>query len=143
MYPHAEAVRLRSHLFFPLPKTGEPYVIAMSSDVLPEQFFSRPSLATLCPEAALMCAVLEDALDCVQKQFISETRRAKHLGQEAEQWLFSDDSNWAFSFVAICNALDLSPEYIRLKLKRCNEPRQDAAQNKRRLIETVQQRRVA
>jgi len=104
----------------------------MSSDVLPEQFFSRPSLATLCPEAALMCAVLEDALDCVQKQFISETRRAKHLGQETEQWLFSDDSNWAFSFVAICNALDLSPEYIRLKLKRCNEPRQDASQNKRR-----------
>jgi len=115
----------------------------MSSDVLPEQFFLRPSLATVCPEAALMCAALEDALDCFQKQFISETRRAKRLGQEAEEWLFSDDSNWAFSFVTICAALDLSPGYIRRRLKRCNESRQGTSQNKRRGIARVQQRLVA
>ena len=111
----------------------------MRSDVLPEQFFLRPSLATLCPEAALMCAVLEDALGCVQKQFISEAQHAKRLAQEAEAWFFSDDSNWAFSFVAICTALDLSPGYIRGKLKR-NQPCQDASQNKRRLIARVKQR---
>src|ERR1043166_145832 len=108
----------------------------MRSDVLPEQFFLRPSLATLCPEAALMCAVLEDAFDCVQKQFISEARHAKRLGQEAEDWFFSDDSNWVFSFVAICTPLDLSPEYIRRKLKH-NEPRQNTSQNKQRLIARV------
>ena len=115
----------------------------MSNDVLPEQFFRRASLATVCPEAALMCAVLEDALDCFQKQFISETRRAKRLGQEASQWLFSDDSNWAFSFVTICTALDLSPEYIRRGLKRRNEHSQDTSQNKRRHIARVQERLVA
>ena len=113
----------------------------MRSDVLPEQFFLRPSLATLCPEAALMCAVLEEALGCVQKQFISGARHANRLGQEAEDWFFSDDSKWAFSFVAICTALDLSPEYIRRKLKR-NEPR-NTSQNKRRLIARVKQRLVA
>ena len=115
----------------------------MRSDVLPEQFFLRASLATVSPEAALMCAVLEDGLDCFQKQFISETRRAQRLGQEAEKWLFSDDSNWAFSFVAICTALDLSPEYIRRRLKRCNEHGQDTAQNKRSHFARVQQRLVA
>ena len=115
----------------------------MRSDVLPEQFFLRASLATVSPEAALMCAVLEDGLDCFQQQFISDTRRAKRLGQEAEEWLFSDDSNWAFSFVTICAALDLSPGYIRRRLKHSNESRQDTSQHKRRGIARVQQRLVA
>jgi hypothetical protein len=41
-----------------------------------------------------MCAVLENAVECFQKQFVSATRRAKRLGEEAEEWLFSDDCGW-------------------------------------------------
>jgi len=83
-----------------------------------EVFNARPSLAARYAEAALMCAVLEDAVDCFQKQFSRATRRAKHLGREAEQWLFNDDPNWPFSFLSICSVLDLCPEYIRQGLKR-------------------------
>jgi hypothetical protein len=83
-----------------------------------EMFNARSSLAARQPEAALMCAVLEDAVECFQKQFICATRHAKRLGEEAEEWLFSDDSKWTFSFLSICTALDLGPQYIRQGLKR-------------------------
>jgi hypothetical protein len=83
-----------------------------------EVFKDRPSLAASYAEAALMCAVLEDAVECFQKQFSDATPRAKHLGREAEKWLFSDDPNWLFSFLSICSALDLCPQYIRQGLKR-------------------------
>ncbi len=63
-----------------------------------EAFIARSSLASRQPEGALMCAVLEDAVDCFQKQFVCASPRAKRLGQEAEAWLFSDNSKWAFSF---------------------------------------------
>ena len=86
-----------------------------------EVFKARSSLAARQPEAALMCAVLEDAVDCFQKRFVCATRRAKRLGEEAEAWLFSDDSKWPFSFLSICTALDLGPQYIRQGLKRWRE----------------------
>jgi hypothetical protein len=112
--------------------------------VLPEDLFnSRSSRATMYPEAALMCAVLEDALDCFQKQFISGTKRAERLGHEAEEWLFSDDSDWVFSFVSICTALDLGPEYIRWGLKGWRGRRQDRSQKKRPHVVRVPHRLVA
>jgi len=89
------------------------------SDVgaLSEQFFdSRVSLVRVCPETALMYAVLEDAFLCFQKKFETEQRFIQR-SQEAEKWFFSDDSRWVFSFVSVCNALELEPEYIRKKLK--------------------------
>jgi len=93
-----------------------------SVGILPEAYLSlRASLSPRSPEAAMMCAVLEDALDCFQKQFVSRTRRAKRLGQEAEEWFFSDESRWLFSFVSICDALGLHPDYIRRGLKRRDE----------------------
>jgi hypothetical protein len=85
--------------------------------VLPEKFFdSRIKLATVCPETALMYAVLEDAFLCFHKQFEAEPRFIERA-REAEDWFFSDDSGWFFSFVSICDALGLEPRYIRQKLK--------------------------
>jgi hypothetical protein len=83
-----------------------------------EMFNARSSLAARQPEAALMCAVLEDAVNCFQKQFASVSPRVKRLGREAEVWLFSDSAKSAFSFLSICTALDLGPQYIRCGLKR-------------------------
>jgi hypothetical protein len=85
--------------------------------VLQEQFFdSRVKLTAVCPETALMYAVLEDAFLCFNKQ--SETvPRFIDRALEAETWLFSDDSRWLFSFVSVCVALGLEPGYIRKKLR--------------------------
>jgi hypothetical protein len=90
--------------------------------VLPEQFFdSRIKLATVCPETALMYAVLEDAFLCFHKQFEAEQRFSQRA-REAEDWFFSDDSRWLFSFVSVCDALGLEPRYIRQKLKHWTPP---------------------
>jgi hypothetical protein len=77
-----------------------------------EEFFdSRIRLARVCPETALMYAVLEDAFFCFQGQIKPQARRA-------EEWFFNDDSKSLFSFVSICGALELQPEHIRKRLKR-------------------------
>jgi hypothetical protein len=77
-----------------------------------EEFFdSRIRLAIICPETALMYAVLEDAFSCLQGQI-------KPQAQRAEEWFFSDGSKSLFSFVSICKALELKPEHIRKRLKR-------------------------
>lgn len=89
-----------------------------------------------------MCAVLEDAVDCFQKQFGRANRRAKHLGREAEQWLFSEDPNWPFSFLSICSVLGLCPEYIRQGLKHGRERGQGPLRQRPAYVMRVQQRRV-
>ena len=98
-----------------------------SATVLPEQFFdSRVKLAAVCPETALMYAVLEDAFLCFHKQFEAEPRFMQRA-REAEDWFFSDDSRRPFSFVSICAALGLEPHYIRQKLKNWTPSRLDMA----------------
>jgi hypothetical protein len=98
-----------------------------SQSLLPEHF-GPVSLATGCPEAALMCAVLEDAFFCFQNQF--ERRGMDRTGQEAEEWFFSDDSYGLFSFVSICTVLGLEPEFIRRGLKHWSQSGLDMAQRK-------------
>jgi hypothetical protein len=74
-----------------------------------------------------MYAVLEDAFLCFQKKFETE-RRFMQRAREAERWFFSDDSRWLFSFMSVCDALELEPEYIRKKLKHWTPSRLDTAQ---------------
>jgi hypothetical protein len=88
------------------------------------------NVCPLLPEAALMCAVLEDAFFCFQKQFESENLRVKRTAQEAEEWFFSTDPRWLFSFLSICNVLGLEPEYIRNKLKHWSPSPVDIRQRK-------------
>jgi hypothetical protein len=74
-----------------------------------------------------MYAVLEDAFLCFQKKFETEPRFMQRA-REAERWFFSDASRWLFSFVSVCDALGLEPEYIRKKLKHWTPSRLDTAQ---------------
>lgn len=108
-----------------------------------EVFNPRSSLAARQPEAALMCAVLEDAVKCFQKQFVCATRHAKRLGEEAEEWMLSDDSKWPFSFLSICTALDLGPQYIRQGLKRLHERGQEPSHKQPEYVVRAQQRLLA
>ena len=69
----------------------------------------RPSRWT--PERRLAGSVLAAALveirDHHQKP---EYRRA--IGQDLE-WVFSDDDEWPFSFVRLCDAFGVEPTYVR------------------------------
>lgn len=104
----------------PVSANRESWHVQLSdAPVLPEQVFGPPaSLSTVCPEAALMQAVLEDALTCFQKKFATTGRRVQRVAWEAEEWLLSDDADWPFSFVSICAVLGLEPAAIRERLKR-------------------------
>lgn len=99
------------------------YEAPSSSKALPEEFFDgRIKLAAVCPEAALMYAVLEDAFLCIHRQF--KTERFRRRAREAEDWFFSDDFRGFFSFLSVCDALGLEPHYIRTKLRHWRGQRQ-------------------
>jgi hypothetical protein len=115
-----------------------------SISILPEQFYGpRASLADGRPEAALMRAVLADALGCFQKGLVHQGRRVQRLGREAEAWLFSDDARWPFSFVSICAVLGLEPEYLRRGLRCWGQGRPPTAAKKRSHLGEGQQRLAA
>jgi hypothetical protein len=96
-----------------------------SDGLLLEGFFdSQINLSAVCPETALMYAVLEDAFLCYQKQFEANAG-VTELTRAAEDWFLSDDSRWLFSFVSVCHALGLEPQYIRKKLRRCRASHMD------------------
>jgi hypothetical protein len=90
--------------------------------VLPEQIQHRSAASYGVP--ALMYAILDDAIGCVQKPV--RNRRSQRLAREAEEWIFADDEVWPFSFVNICAALDLDPDSVRVGLRRLSQ-RSDAA----------------
>ncbi|MGH7963648.1 MAG: hypothetical protein ACRERD_17785 [Candidatus Binatia bacterium] len=92
--------------------------------ILPEQFYCSPCNGSQAGgEVALMHAVLEDAVNCFQKQFTEKGHRTQRLAKEAEEWFFAEEDEWPFSFVNICNTLGIDPAYIRLGLARwCQRP---------------------
>jgi len=87
--------------------------------ILPEQYFGlRNSVGTIRPEAALMRAVLEDALVCLQGHVGLMGRRGRRLAREAEAWFLSEDVHWPFAFLSICEVLGLEPVAVREALLR-------------------------
>jgi len=84
--------------------------------ILPEQFFS-PLIALKHGVGALLSAILTDAVTCFKKHSKATSPRARRLGRETEEWFFRDDPEWPFSFISICEALNLDPDYIRRGLQ--------------------------
>ena len=100
--------------------------------VLPEQFHAdSDGTYKMRGVVALMCAVLEEAVHCWQQQSTKSGRRAQRLTREAEEWIFSDDARWLFSFVNICAALNLDPAYIRRGLTQLRQHSRSAPQKTR------------
>src|SRR5512142_715592 len=68
------------------------------------------------PEMKLVAAILKDGIDCYLKYFSAKPRRGKKRPNEAEEWFFSKDERWLFSFENVCGLLKLEPDYIRRAL---------------------------
>jgi hypothetical protein len=82
--------------------------------MLPQQFFGPlRKNAMMDGEHRLMVAVLEDGVRCFQKQLNARDPKARQLYLDAEEWITSTDQTWFFSFVNVCQTLDLDPDYIR------------------------------
>lgn len=90
--------------------------------LLPAQFFAAlKQRSQACGERRLMAAILEDAVDCFQKYLWAKENRSRNLRLEAESWFLSDDDSWPFSFINVCHALDLEPNFIRRGLMQWKE----------------------
>jgi hypothetical protein len=91
-----------------LPALFEPHTI------LPEQYFTRlQRSSSWTGEQRLMAAILEDAVGVCRKLEAPRSSKARHVVRETLRWLRSNDRRWTFSFLRICETLDLEPSAIR------------------------------
>lgn len=90
-----------------LPSVFEPHTI------LPVQYCNRQRSVAWSAEQRLMAAILEDAITVCSKRIAPRTSKAKQVLREALRWLRSNDRTWMFSFLRICETLDLEPTAIR------------------------------
>jgi len=87
--------------------------------ILPSQYFGAVERrGYLSPEKKLMLAVLESVVHDFQRYRLASGRRGKRLFREAQEWLTSQEETGMFSFVGICHALGMDPDYIRKGLFR-------------------------
>ena len=68
------------------------------------------------PEAVLAAAVLKLAFEDLQKHRGSSNVRNRRAFREAYVWVASNERRWPFSFLNVCDMLDLSPQTLRSKL---------------------------
>ncbi|MGH7874606.1 MAG: hypothetical protein ACREQO_20645 [Candidatus Binatia bacterium] len=74
--------------------------------------------APLEPERELVLAMLEDAVVCFQKYLGSTREKERRIFAETEGWFGSDDREWIFSFLNVCDLLGLDADYLRKGISR-------------------------
>ena len=70
------------------------------------------------PERRLRLAVLADALYQLQRSANATGKRERAMHEAELDWFARDDLSEPFSFVSICDALHLDPEFVRGGLRR-------------------------
>ena len=100
--------RLTSEMEERLPGLFEP------NTILPVQYFTRLQRSSAWTgEQRLMAAILEDAVAVCSKRTVPKTSKARHVLRETLRWVRSNDRTWMFSFLRICEILNLEPTAIR------------------------------
>jgi hypothetical protein len=62
---------------------------------------------------ALMLAVLEDAVRCIENGRWQRRFGARRSAAEAEAWVRCDRADWPFSFLNVCEALGIDVDAMR------------------------------
>jgi hypothetical protein len=84
---------------------------------VPLQFYEiwhRPRAAS--PERELALSVLWQAAIDLQKGRDTRQRKRLRLHREAYKWVASNDRTWPFSFLNLCDVLNLSADCLRAEL---------------------------
>ena len=98
--------------------------------VLPEQFYPTAHMVDR-PIRALMHAVLHDAINCISKATdpknanLPHRSRVRRQAKEDVEWMRSNEDDWPFSFLRICDALGFDAEAVRQNV--CNGKAQKPA----------------
>ena len=87
--------------------------------VMPAQWYADAGrAAAMQPEKRLMFAVLSDAVDIVMTASATTNIRRRMLFHETAAWIRSDDREWPYSFVNLCDSLGFDAERLRVGLAR-------------------------
>jgi len=95
-------------------------VVPWLAPLLPLQLVDRPHRS---PEQRLMAAVLEDAMRELARSSEIWVGPAGRGRAEVQAWVESDDVTWPFSFLNVCDALDLNPAGVRRRIARLDPDR--------------------
>jgi hypothetical protein len=68
------------------------------------------------PERALLSALLFDGVQSCVSYLIASNPDERSEYREAYNWVMDTDTDYAFSFMCVCEALGINPEYLRLGL---------------------------
>ena len=71
--------------------------------------YQRP----MSPEEELRYAVLEDAMNVIAEISPMTGKRQRGQTRRDIDWLLSDNERWPFSFLNICEVLNINPTRIR------------------------------
>jgi len=94
--------------------SGIPSSLVQPHIVLPSQHFGGQQPER--PELRLMVAVVQDAINCVEKYRCATDRRGRRLFDEVTQWFSVREPLWPFSFESICEVLRLDADAVRRAL---------------------------
>jgi hypothetical protein len=93
-----------------------------------------PTASRWTPERRLAGTVLAAALVEVRDHH-QKREYLRAIGQDLE-WIFSEEQNWPFSFVRLCDAFGVEPEYVRALVLRWlrPQPRSPGEARRRRAV---------
>jgi hypothetical protein len=66
----------------------------------------------------LLLAVLQEAIGTFQRHAAARDRQGRAAFTEVDAWFASEETEWVFSFVSICDALGIDGTYVRAGLQR-------------------------
>jgi hypothetical protein len=94
---------------------------------------AKPALPLLCysggwgdplrPDERLIVAVLEHAVGLFQRYALAPDRGGRLLFADIDAWFATDDIDYPFAFVSICDVLGLDVAYVRSGLRQWRESR--------------------
>jgi len=94
--------------------SGVPIGMLQPNVIFPSQHLrARKPLA---PEQRLMIAVVQDAIECIDKYRFATDRRGQQAFDEVTQWLGAKETDWPYSFESICEVLGLDAKAVRHRL---------------------------
>lgn len=93
--------------------------------------------AHLDPEEKLAFAVLTDGIECFQRYHDSKSRKFRRLFKNAEAWIMSNDVRYPFSYVNLCQTLNITPTYLRVGLIQWMSNQQIDQGKRKRIRETL------
>ena len=93
--------------------SGEELPISANA-VMPAQFSpARRHVASVEPMIRLMAGILIDAVRCFQRHFDARESNRRQEFREAKSWIFDDMGNGPFSFMDVCDWLEIDPHGLR------------------------------